>query len=245
MPTLLRPVAPCRPWPRPAALAPVRRDNLGCPQPRCESPCRRGFTIVELLLTLAIVVTIAAMIVPSFASLLADRRVARAGDQLRVEMMQARLAAMRSGRTYLLQLRTSSNQLRVRPWVDMRDMTEALDQTGGSSALLMGGNVMPGAMQVAPDQQEAREVELPETTLVAEVQVQSTPRSFMIESQTQGEAGDGWSQPLLFYPDGSTSTAAVTVNADGVGRVVVVLRGLTGEVTVTDVLANVSGETAN
>ncbi len=206
---------------------------------------RRGFTIVELLLALAILVTLAAMVVPSFSSLLADRRVARAGDQLRVEMMQARLAAMRSGRTYLLQLQQGSNKVRVRPWVDMNDMTEALDQTGSSSALLTGGNVVGGTMQAVDAEQEAREVELPETMAVSDVRVQSSPRSFMIESQTQGEATDGWSQPILFYPDGSTSTAAVTVNSDGAGRIIVVLRGLTGEVTVTDVLAADPNEVGN
>jgi prepilin-type N-terminal cleavage/methylation domain-containing protein len=206
---------------------------------------RRGFTIVELLLALAILVTLAAMVIPSFSSLLGDRRVARAGDQLRVEMMQARLSAMRSGRTYLLQLQTGTNSVRIRPWVDMNDMTEALDQTGGSSALLTGGNVIGGTMQAVDTEQETRTVELPETMVVSDVRVQSSPRSFVIESQTQGEATDGWSQPILFYPDGSTSTAAVTVNSAGAGRVIVVLRGLTGEVTVTDVLAADSNEVAN
>ncbi len=206
---------------------------------------RRGFTIVELLLALAILVTLAAMVVPSFSSLLADRRVARAGDQLRVEMMQARLAAMRSGRTYLLQLQTGTNSVRIRPWVDMNDMTEAVDQTGSSAALLTGGNVIGGTMQAVDVEQETRTVELPETMVVSDVRVQSSPRSFLIESQTQGEATDGWSQPILFYPDGSTSTAAVTVNSAGAGRIVIVLRGLTGEVTVTDVLAADPNEVTN
>jgi len=205
----------------------------------------RGFTIVELLLALAILVTLAAIVVPSFTSLLADRRVARAGDQLRVEMMQARLASMRSGRTYLLQLQSGTNNVRIRPWVDMNDMTEATDQTGGSSALLTGGNVVGGTMQAVDTEQETRSVELPETLVVSDVRVQSSPRSFMIESQTQGESTDGWSQPILFYPDGSTSTAAVTMNSAGAGRIIVILRGLTGEVTVTDVLAADPNEVAN
>lgn len=196
-----------------------------------------GFTIVELLLTLAILVTLAAMVVPSFTGLLADRRVARGGDQLRVEMMRARLSAMRSGRTYLLQAMADSNQLRVRPWVDMNDMTETLDQTGGSSALTTGGNVIGGQMQEVDVEAEGREVTLPENIKVGDVKVESTPRSFMIDSQAQAQGGDGWSQPLLFFPDGSTSTAAITLSSEGVGRVIVLLRGLTGEVTVTNVLA--------
>jgi len=196
-----------------------------------------GFTIVELLLALAILVTLAAMVVPSFTGLLADRRVLRAGDQLRVEFMQARLAAMRSGRTYMVQLSTETHQLRVRPWVDANDMTEALDQTGGSSALLTGGSAMVGSMQQVDVAAEAREVDLPEGVMITNTNVQSSQRSFMIESQVQAEAAAGWGQPILFYPDGTTSTAAVTVMSEGIGQVIVLLRGLTGEATVTDVLA--------
>jgi prepilin-type N-terminal cleavage/methylation domain-containing protein len=205
------------------------------------SPLRRtdrtsGFTIVELLLALAILVTLAAMVVPSFTGLLADRRVLRAGDQLRVEFMQARLSAMRSGRTYMVQLSTETHQLRIRPWVDANDMTEALDQTGGSSALLTGGNAMVASMQEVDTASEAREVDLPEGVTITSLNVQSSQRSFMIESQVQAEAAVGWGQPVLFYPDGTTSTAAVTVTSEGVGQVIVLLRGLTGEATVTDVL---------
>lgn len=216
----------------------VRHRPTGRSAASCSRPVRSGgFTIVELLLTLAILVTLAAMIVPAFGSLLADRKVARAGDQLAVEMMQARLASMRSGRTYLFQLRLGSNELRVRPWVDMNDMTESQDQTGGSSALLMGGNVTGGAMQAVDTEGQTRQVELPEEVSVTDVRVQSSPRSFMIEMQAQGDSADGWSQPLLFYPDGTTSTGAVTVTYEAVGRVVVLLRSLTGEVTVSNVLA--------
>lgn len=195
---------------------------------------RSGFTIVELLLALAILVTLAALVVPSFSAVLADRQLSRAGDQLRVEMMQARLVAMRTGRTYLLELKPGSYELRLRPWVDMNDMTETLDQTGGSAALLTGGNLIGGTMQEIDLSAETKESKLPEDTQTAEVRVQSSPRSFLIDSQVQAEAGEGWGQPILFYPDGTSSTAAVTLSSPGVGRVVVLLRGLTGEASVTD-----------
>ncbi|HBJ37719.1 MAG TPA: hypothetical protein DDZ51_23780 [Planctomycetaceae bacterium] len=212
----------------------LNRWQTNAPLRRAERP--GGFTIVELLLALAILVTLAAMVVPSFTGLLADRRVLRAGDQMRVEFMQARLAAMRSGRTYMVQLSTETHQLRIRPWVDANDMTEALDQTGGSSALLTGGNAMAGAMQEVDVVAEAREVDLPQGVTITSLNVQSSQRSFMIESQVQAEATVGWGQPILFYPDGTTSTAAVTITSEGVGQVIVLLRGLTGEPTVTDVL---------
>ncbi len=201
-----------------------------------------AFTLIELLLTLAILVSIAAMIVPAFGFLLNDRRLARAGDQVRVEMMQARLQAMRTGRTQMMQVRVGSDEARVKPWFDLNDMTEATDQTGASSALLTGGNATAAAIQTpAPEQgggdPNVRMIELPPAVMVGAAQVQSSQRSYLIDTQSLGESAEGWSQPILFYPDGTTSTAAVTFTEAEAGRVIVLLRGLTGEVTVSDVLA--------
>ncbi|MGV3486485.1 MAG: prepilin-type N-terminal cleavage/methylation domain-containing protein [Planctomycetaceae bacterium] len=198
---------------------------------------RRAFTLVELLLTLAVLVTISAIVVPSFGVLLADRRLARAGDQLRVEMMQTRLLAMRTGRAQILQLRVGASEARVKPWFDMHDLTEAVDQTGASSALLTGGNASPASFQATAGEEVTRNIELPPEVLVGDAQVESTQRSYLIDTQSLSETAEGWSQPILFYPDGTTSTAAVTFTQAEAGRVIVVLRGLTGEVTVTEVLA--------
>ena len=50
------------------------------------------------------------------------------------------------------------------------------------------------------------------------------------------DQSEGWSRPIMFYPDGSTSSAAVTLTHTTVGRVVVKIRGITGDVTVSEVL---------
>jgi hypothetical protein len=80
-------------------------------------------------------------------------------------------------------------------------------------------------------------IELPPEILIAEAKVEATQRSYMIDTQAVAESAEGWSQPILFYPDGTTSTAAVTFTQAEAGRVIVVLRGLTGEVIVSEVLA--------
>jgi len=198
---------------------------------------RNAFTLVELLLTLAILVSVAALVVPTFGVLLADRRVARAADQMRVEMMQTRLLAMRTGRIQMLQLKIGTAEARVKPYFAMSDLTEAVDQTGSSSALLNGGNAVPTTIDVESSDNVTRAIDLPPSITVSDAKVESTSRSYMIDTQASSEVGEGWSQPILFYPDGTTSTAGVTFSQEEAGRVIVVLRGLTGEVIVSDVLA--------
>jgi hypothetical protein len=78
--------------------------------------------------------------------------------------------------------------------------------------------------------------DLPEGVRFESIGVTSVARSMEIEQQTASDTASGWSQPILFYPDGSTSTAAVVVVSEGIGRVVVRMRGITGDATVSEVL---------
>ena len=48
------------------------------------------------------------------------------------------------------------------------------------------------------------------------------------------ESGDAWSDPIYFYPDGSTSDAKVTLNGQHQSAMQLSLRGVTGTVTMGD-----------
>ena len=198
-------------------------------------PRRSAFTLLELLLTLSVLAAIAAVAIPQLGILLGDRRVVRAGDQLRVEMTRLRVDAMREGRVMMIEGMIEGNSFRVKPFFSIADSTEALDQTGSQSGLLTGatqGVIVP----VNEDQSSEKSIELPEDVIVTSVGVVSAARAFEIEQLTVADQGQGWSRPILFYPDGSTSTASITLSHESVGRVVVKIRGITGDVTVSEVL---------
>lgn len=197
---------------------------------------RSAFTLLELLLTLAMLAAIAAVAIPQAGLLLGDRRVVRAGDQVRGEMTRLRVDAMRAGRVMMLEGMLEGNTLRIKPFYSVADSTEALDQTGSQQALLTGatqGVVTP--LQI--DEEAEQLIELPDGIRVQSVAVVSAARALEIEQLSQANQSEGWSRPVLFYPDGSTSTAAITLLDETHGKVIVKIRGITGDVTTTEVLA--------
>ena len=196
---------------------------------------RSAFTLLELLLVVSIIAAVTSVVIPQIGLLLGDRSVVRAGEQVRVEMTRLRVDAMRQGRVLMMQAMIDGNQFRTKPFVSAADATEAIDQTGSQSALLTGAN-QGNFVASAIDPEAEETIEFPEGVVVQMVGVVSAARSMEIEQLTASETASGWSQPILFYPDGSTSTAAVVVSSEGIGRVVVRLRGITGDTTVSDVL---------
>lgn len=219
-----------------------------------------GFTLLELVLTLAVILVIAAITVPNIFDILSYRQLVRGGNGVRVAMVQARLEAMRTGRTQMMSFQTEGQQFKVEPYMTAEDVTEAADMLGQGTAVAMGGSafVAPTINQnqtANPGNQDAGPVDpmnsrmdqetLPGEALFGVVQVQATARSLTMQQQsatlnsnaaspTTGEGG--WSQPILFYPDGTTSNAVVSITLNGTSQVQVKIRGLTGETDVTEVL---------
>ncbi|WP_164103087.1 pilus assembly FimT family protein [Candidatus Laterigemmans baculatus] len=232
----------------------------------------RGFTLLELLLALAVMVALGAVAIPGIFGVLANRQLARGGSGLRVAMVQARLEAMRTGRTQVMRFELGGSRYQVVPHYDPSDMTEAADMMGQGTAVATGGVAIPvvpspamqGGSATAPPptgQGSPRDMlsvssssdQLPDQVLFSDAQVQATARSSTLNPAagmgvpaspvlpaaagglSSGTSGN-WSQPILFYADGTTSTAVVTLSRESVGHVVVRLRGLTGEPTVSEIV---------
>lgn len=195
-----------------------------------------AFTLLELLLTLAVLAALTAVTIPQIGVLAGDRRLVRGGDILRVQMTRLRVDAMREGRVLILEGMIEGNQLRTRPYYSASDATEAYDQTGSQAGLLNGAD--DGVVTVLEqDTQDEESIDLPQDITVSSIGVVSAARSMEIEQVTESDRSNDWSRPILFYPDGSTSTAVVTLSDPKVGRIVVSIRGITGDVTVSEVLA--------
>lgn len=194
----------------------------------------RGFTVLELLLVLSVMAIIAAAAVPQVVSLLSDRRLVRGSRIVREEMLRARIDAMRQGRTLIMDAELETGKLRVRPYQSLADAVNAIDQTGSQQALLTGTDQGMIAT-VDLEEQPPEEIELPEEVTIEAINVVSAARALEIQQALSQSSTGQASAPILFYADGTTSTASVTLAHPTHGKITIKLRGVTGDVTLGEV----------
>jgi prepilin-type N-terminal cleavage/methylation domain-containing protein len=190
---------------------------------------RRAFTLLEVMLTMCLLVILAAMAWPSLQKPFAGMRLRKAADQIRAEWTTARVEAMNSGQTYLFRYAPNEDRFRVEGY--------SPEQAQGYSAFGTAlGETGPGLRNTATVL-AAREDILPEgVTFVASETAVDTRAALMAAEMEQSDTGEGgWSDPILFYPDGTTSTVRLVLkNADD-RYIEVQLRGFTGVITISEV----------
>lgn len=174
------------------------------------APARRGFTILEVMLVLAVIVMLSAMAYPSLESMYADIRVQAAADHLRGRFAQGRTRAIDDGRPYRFAVKPDTGEYKLAPdspefWGDGSDAGAANDETYPEPLVL-------------------------EDTLPSEI-------VFQFSSFAGAESG-GWAQLVTFLPDGScTADRTIRLEREGARPIELSIRQLTGGVTVQTVKA--------
>lgn len=90
---------------------PARSRGTASARPRCGHRYGRGFTLVELVVVVALITVFAGLAVPSVVRQLRDRRVAEAARQVSTLYRQARLRAMGRGSAVLVRFDSGSFQV--------------------------------------------------------------------------------------------------------------------------------------
>jgi len=186
---------------------------------------QRGFTLLELLLVLAVIVTMIGLAWPALRGSLGSARLHDAAKQVRVELSRTRLAAMEADAVYELQYSRDSGSYRVRRMLDLNPAaegeecalpaeTDAWDDTSTSSD--QGG--LAGWAEFS----------LPEGVVFAAAALAADERTVSTDAPLEVDAPLDWSEPIVFFPDGTTSTAEVVLRNDRGDELVITLRGLTG-----------------
>lgn len=194
---------------------------------------RAAFSLLEMLLVLAILVAIGAVVAPSLGEAYHRQRLDATVNRLRSEWDRARLTAMKTGQTQVFNCVIGSRDYSLQPYLLDADLVNA---SAGATIVTGGGAVAEatstGALAAAEPAKTAGK-QLDEDITFVSCAVSSDMRA-MSAAQAQGglAAAGAANQMVLFYPDGSTSTAEVIIQiASGTQRAVR-MRGLTGSTQV-------------
>jgi prepilin-type N-terminal cleavage/methylation domain-containing protein len=197
----------------------------------------RGFTLLEVLLVLALLVAIAALAAPALIRPLDNHRLRRAADQVRIDWSRARNRAMDSGRTLIFRYQPSGNTYVVEPLNSDEDYLEASDPTqaaGLAPTTPTAGGI--SAMNVTQVPTETKE--LYENVIFVSSESTTDMRAMTLVGDPSLMTGDEqWSEPIFFYPDGTTSTSRLLLSNNRSLFAIVSLRGLTGMTKVSDLLS--------
>ncbi len=179
---------------------------------------QQGYTLVELLLVLALLAIIAALAWPALERPFANRRLLMAADAIRTEWSQARVEAIRSGCTCVFRYTLGGRQFSRQRRAAESAVPGAAEQQVESPPAA----ALPSTQKKLPDGVFFSAAGVPLDLQAAAAEAEP------VESD--------WSEPILFYPDGTTSDARLVLANDRGKHVELTLRGLTGTVSVGEVM---------
>jgi prepilin-type N-terminal cleavage/methylation domain-containing protein len=220
--------------------------DQGADAPR--SPMRGAFTLLELLLVLALLGMMLAVSWPSLNRSLDTQRLKRGADLVRTHLLRARTKAMISGEIFSFRFQTDTGHFRVEQQSNLSGTLDSASMgqggasgggmTGGGSA---GASTSPSASaQSGPATTTAAapiDEELPEGVRFQSADVGTDPRSGSIATNNQSSSisDAAWSRPILFFPDGTATRATIVVLGQRERSILVELRSLTGGVKVGEI----------
>lgn len=197
-------------------------------------------TLLEILLVLSLLVVIGAMVVPTVRGPLENHRLRKSADIVRAEWLKARAKAMQTGRTYVFRYEPEGDGYFVEPWYSDEDLLESSELGLGGGVSSFGTPIIarPATSTLAASDQldKSKARHLPEDVVfVASETVDEAREIAATQSPNALQNQDtSLSEPIFFYPDGTSSTARLIVKNQRPRYILLTLRGLTGVVYVSE-----------
>ena len=172
---------------------------------------------------LTILIVVAAMAWPALRTAFETRRLKAAADQVRADFGAARVEAMSSGVQQIIRCAPGERSYVVKPFDDLDSYVEA--QSVADEQTLMNEQL---------DDPQSGTKQLPERVTFVASHAKIDSRAAAVAAGMVSGAADAEFQDIIFYPDGTTSTAEVTIKNEHGKYITIQLRGLTGVARVTD-----------
>jgi len=207
---------------------------------------RRAFTLLEVLIVLGLMVLIGTIAFPSFHRRLQRSEVESAAKQLKVELAEVRLKAIETGVAQKFRFQPGSNVYELVPCPEgvlslyknpeeeeseFEPIEDELESPFGEE------DELPGESELDSDKEEEIQLtELPDGILFALEKPQFEDQQTEVVSETEAMEiwtdGEGWSKPIMFFPNGRSTGAQIFLNGKPNYTVALHLRSLTGTATV-------------
>ncbi len=171
----------------------------------------RGMTLIELLLVIAIMVVVAALVVPNIRRTFSRQALQKGGDRVRVAMGQARVRAIKNGEEYAVFYVPGGSWFNVAPFRQIKDQSMLASRRKD--------------LAEANQQGDFEDDLLPKGIRFVAGEVSMDARA--ADVLASGQSGDSL-RSILFYPDGTSQDAKIILQNDKENYVEIQLRGLTG-----------------
>jgi prepilin-type N-terminal cleavage/methylation domain-containing protein len=188
-----------------------------------------AFTLLEVLLVLSLMVILASLAYPALDRPMATQSLRSGVDNVRTSWVKARIAAMKTGHTYLFRYAPGGDHYVVECQITPELAADA-DVSGSGST---GGTVQDPTTEYAEDRHLPDNIRFGGGQSVADSRAQTAASTDATTAATAADAQLAWADPIYFYPDGTTSTAVLRVQNRYERMIELSLRGLTGVVTVS------------
>lgn len=178
---------------------------------------REAFTLLELLLVLAVLVTVASLTWPSLTRYLREQDILEGAEATRAAAAGTRIKAIDTGLTYQFRYEPQGRMFVVIPYDAPETIAASSTPTQGgiSTYPMLSGRLSEQCRFVVPADQPAAAEGLPPEAFAG------LPDAGELQAAT-------WGPPILFFPDGTAADATFGIANEDELQVDLSVRGLTG-----------------
>ena len=184
------------------------------------TPAHSGYTLMELLLAMGVLIAVAGIAWPVMLGQFNRYLLRNEVEKVRAKLAGTRIRAIDSGLIYQFLYEPGGRNFIIVPFEGIETESEQVD-AGEGSLYRFSGSLSENVMFETPDDVTMTPDELPDLGVISDDFLSGLSRSLELSSVS-------WSQPILFYPDGTAVSAAFNVVDENKQFVRISVRELTG-----------------